>query len=108
MSGTDIAYNATRHSWQPSLVSDAVSLRACYAMSGTDVQHGATNLHSCYAMFGTDVQYGATNLRACYAMLGTDVPYAATRARGSLARSLVLSLLSPYAANGLCECFAVS
>eukprot|EP00961_Rhodomonas_salina_P112726 1516425-Rhodomonas_salina.1 len=37
-------------------------LRACYAMSGTDLAHAAICLRARYAMSGTDVAYGATAL----------------------------------------------
>eukprot|EP00961_Rhodomonas_salina_P212800 2874220-Rhodomonas_salina.6 len=39
-------------------------------------------LRACYAMSGTDVAYAATCLRACYAMSGTDLANAATREPG--------------------------
>eukprot|EP00961_Rhodomonas_salina_P023507 315720-Rhodomonas_salina.1 len=39
----------------------AISLRACYAMSGTDLDCGAIGLRACYAMSGTDLAYGATS-----------------------------------------------
>eukprot|EP00961_Rhodomonas_salina_P107605 1448719-Rhodomonas_salina.2 len=35
-------------------VKPAICLRACYAMSGTDLAYGGT----CYAMSGTDLAYG--------------------------------------------------
>eukprot|EP00961_Rhodomonas_salina_P190710 2573272-Rhodomonas_salina.1 len=37
----------------------AASLDACYAMSGTDRENGATSLGACYAMSGTELAYGA-------------------------------------------------
>eukprot|EP00961_Rhodomonas_salina_P286408 3869981-Rhodomonas_salina.1 len=51
MSGTDLAYGPT-------------SLRACYAMSGTDLARRAT---VCYAMSGTDIW------QMSLAMSGTDI-----------------------------------
>eukprot|EP00961_Rhodomonas_salina_P154159 2076502-Rhodomonas_salina.1 len=73
----------------------AISLRACYAMSGTDIGYIAIGLRTCYAMSGTELAYAtcpvrcpvlrqrtvvksAMCLRACYAMSGTDMAYAAT------------------------------
>eukprot|EP00961_Rhodomonas_salina_P089066 1197985-Rhodomonas_salina.3 len=38
----------------------AIDLRACYAMSGTDMAYGAI-LRASYAMSGTNVRYGATS-----------------------------------------------
>eukprot|EP00961_Rhodomonas_salina_P304364 3941573-Rhodomonas_salina.6 len=37
----------------------AICLRACYAMSGTDIGYGAICLRACYGMSGTDIGYGA-------------------------------------------------
>eukprot|EP00961_Rhodomonas_salina_P109396 1472694-Rhodomonas_salina.2 len=64
--GTDCAYHATRT--QPPLLGSPlpILLRACYAMSGTDVGYAAT-------------AYLPIWLRTCHAMSGTDVGYAATR-----------------------------
>eukprot|EP00961_Rhodomonas_salina_P273161 3690831-Rhodomonas_salina.9 len=45
-----------------------IVLRACYAMSGTDIGYAVV----CYAMSGTAIAYAAT-------ISGTDVGYAATR-----------------------------
>eukprot|EP00961_Rhodomonas_salina_P231827 3131988-Rhodomonas_salina.2 len=62
-----------------------LSAYACYAMSGTDIAHGAIGLRACYAMPGTDLVYGATRWRESavagstvsrcmrYAMSGTDI-----------------------------------
>eukprot|EP00961_Rhodomonas_salina_P232980 3147932-Rhodomonas_salina.1 len=33
----------------------AIGLRACYAISGTDIAYAATCLRACYAMPGTDL-----------------------------------------------------
>eukprot|EP00961_Rhodomonas_salina_P183139 2472361-Rhodomonas_salina.1 len=56
----------------------ATCLRACYALSGTDLAHGATCLRACYALSGTDLACTCIGLRACYALSGTDLAYAAT------------------------------
>eukprot|EP00961_Rhodomonas_salina_P134237 1805446-Rhodomonas_salina.7 len=53
-------------------VLSAISLRARYAMSGTDVADGAISLRARYAMSGTDGAHDAVCLRARYAMSGTD------------------------------------
>eukprot|EP00961_Rhodomonas_salina_P300943 3940270-Rhodomonas_salina.3 len=54
----------------------SISLRACYAMSGTDIRPPyampGTGLRACYAMPGTAIVSGSSP-RACYAMPGTDV-----------------------------------
>eukprot|EP00961_Rhodomonas_salina_P074346 998646-Rhodomonas_salina.6 len=60
MSGTDPGCAATRLlSTQPQLEFrvriSAISLRACYGMSGTDIRCGAVFLRQCYAMSGTGV-----------------------------------------------------
>eukprot|EP00961_Rhodomonas_salina_P074510 1000565-Rhodomonas_salina.5 len=47
------------------------SLRACYALSGTDLRCTAMRLRACD---GTDLAYVAT---MCYAISGTDLAYAA-------------------------------
>eukprot|EP00961_Rhodomonas_salina_P119384 1606335-Rhodomonas_salina.1 len=80
MSGTDLAYGATPRSRittaEPTRTARAVkgtrlvapggvlgiSLRAPYAMSGTEL-----------VMSGTELVYGAISLRAPYAMSGTDL-----------------------------------
>eukprot|EP00961_Rhodomonas_salina_P041637 560421-Rhodomonas_salina.2 len=99
MSGTEIAYGATRGcvpgppSQLPYLVSP-YALRVSYAMSGSDIAYDASSLRSCYAVSGTDLAYGATrpellrqylrmlqleyqrcstSLRACYAMSDTGL-----------------------------------
>eukprot|EP00961_Rhodomonas_salina_P223700 3024940-Rhodomonas_salina.1 len=97
MSGTDLLYAATRLSTADQ-VSSAIRLRACYAMSGTDLAYVASvhayecvvrdrvlthrkvvcmYLRACYAMSGSHMPHMC--LRACYAVSGTDLAYAATR-----------------------------
>eukprot|EP00961_Rhodomonas_salina_P049103 659164-Rhodomonas_salina.1 len=39
------------------------------------------SLRGCYAKSGTEIAYGFIGLRTCYAMSGADLPYAATRHR---------------------------
>eukprot|EP00961_Rhodomonas_salina_P092859 1249926-Rhodomonas_salina.1 len=63
----------------------SIRLRACYAISGTDIAYGAVRLRACYAIPGTNLAYGAIRLlayafglRACYAMSSTDLAYGAT------------------------------
>eukprot|EP00961_Rhodomonas_salina_P302848 3941002-Rhodomonas_salina.5 len=100
ITGTDLAYGATRTSslrtrsrqvpYQPSLSAyaramrcpasgstlltpgpiPAINLRVCYAMSGTDIAHGASSY--AHAM-RSPVVNSAIGLRACYAMSGTDL-----------------------------------
>eukprot|EP00961_Rhodomonas_salina_P260226 3516563-Rhodomonas_salina.4 len=62
MSGTDIAYAATRsrRADPPPQVKSAIRLRASYAMSGTDIACSIC-LRAAYAMSGTDIAYGATS-----------------------------------------------
>eukprot|EP00961_Rhodomonas_salina_P285622 3859665-Rhodomonas_salina.3 len=83
LSGSDIAYDATRHT-------DAgiAYAAAGYAISGTDVAYAAIVLRAHYTMSGTDVAYAHTRyscrriamcLRACYAKSGTDLGCAAAR-----------------------------
>eukprot|EP00961_Rhodomonas_salina_P304499 3941620-Rhodomonas_salina.3 len=86
----------------------AISLRACYVLSGTDLVHAAISLRSCCAMSGTDLAYAATyacptqcpeewyalgpiSLRACYAMSGTDL------AHGTISLRVAISLRACYA-----------
>eukprot|EP00961_Rhodomonas_salina_P234591 3170587-Rhodomonas_salina.4 len=57
-----------------------ISLRACCAISGTDLACHATDLRAPYGISGSDIAYYATSLRARYAMSGTDLAYHATRA----------------------------
>eukprot|EP00961_Rhodomonas_salina_P263175 3556346-Rhodomonas_salina.3 len=40
-------------------VTPGISLRASYAMSGTDHAYGGIFLHACYTMSGTELAYGA-------------------------------------------------
>eukprot|EP00961_Rhodomonas_salina_P032912 443221-Rhodomonas_salina.5 len=77
MSGTEVAFGATQilslsHNLLESDCIPGLYLPTpCYAMSSTDVVHGATamlcprermvlGLRACYAMSGTDIAYGAT------------------------------------------------
>eukprot|EP00961_Rhodomonas_salina_P027935 377831-Rhodomonas_salina.6 len=53
------------------LVSSAIVLRACYAMSGTEIAYVAIGLRPCYAMSGTGIAYGAIGLRACCSVSGS-------------------------------------
>eukprot|EP00961_Rhodomonas_salina_P062717 841919-Rhodomonas_salina.1 len=55
--GTELAYGATRVCFQAGSsrvrsASPRISLRACYAMSGTDIAYGAICLRACSAMSG--------------------------------------------------------
>eukprot|EP00961_Rhodomonas_salina_P240690 3251839-Rhodomonas_salina.1 len=50
----------------------AISLRARYAMPGTDVLNGYIGPRARYGIAGTDIAYGAIGLRTRYAMPGTD------------------------------------
>eukprot|EP00961_Rhodomonas_salina_P261206 3530058-Rhodomonas_salina.4 len=50
-----------------------ISLRSCYAMSGTDLAYDVISLRACYARSGTDIACGTICLRACYAMSGNDI-----------------------------------
>eukprot|EP00961_Rhodomonas_salina_P073203 983480-Rhodomonas_salina.2 len=77
MSGTDLVYGATSRRASPT-EQVAISLRACYAMSGTDLANDDVSLCACYAMSGTEIAYGAISLRACYTMPSTDLAYGAT------------------------------
>eukprot|EP00961_Rhodomonas_salina_P076012 1020559-Rhodomonas_salina.1 len=38
-------------------VSSAIGLRACYAMSGTDILYGRICLRACYAVSGTEIAW---------------------------------------------------
>eukprot|EP00961_Rhodomonas_salina_P002876 39279-Rhodomonas_salina.3 len=73
MSGTDVGYAATRSRMRTSRprslsavtrrgqVKSAISLRACYAMSGTDIAYAAANLPThVLALSGTEIAYAAT------------------------------------------------
>eukprot|EP00961_Rhodomonas_salina_P293358 3933687-Rhodomonas_salina.2 len=51
-------YQAGRHGGGLAM-SLGISLRACYAMYGTDLAYGASSLRACYAMPGTDLAHGA-------------------------------------------------
>eukprot|EP00961_Rhodomonas_salina_P180583 2437443-Rhodomonas_salina.2 len=71
MSGTDGGYAATRQGHlfthvifdgdgiflakqSRRMVQPAIALRACYAMSGTDLAYAAIGRRACYALSGTD------------------------------------------------------
>ena len=55
-------------------------LRRCYALSGTAIaSHIVLRRISCYALSGTDAEHGAICLWTCYAMSGTDMAVAAVR-----------------------------
>eukprot|EP00961_Rhodomonas_salina_P198729 2680395-Rhodomonas_salina.3 len=70
MSGTELAYGATRSAWKwmesgsllvgPTLFAYAISLCICYAVSGTELAYAST---LCHAMSGTDIEYAATRPR---------------------------------------------
>eukprot|EP00961_Rhodomonas_salina_P302313 3940799-Rhodomonas_salina.3 len=105
MSGTDLAYAATRrytarHALLRSTVT-AIVLRARYAMSGTDLAYAATRYPStwprqrfphlvspygsatrCPTMSGTGIPYTTTRCLVLCAMSGTELGYAATRWSG--------------------------
>eukprot|EP00961_Rhodomonas_salina_P302235 3940764-Rhodomonas_salina.4 len=70
MPGTDILYDAVGI-----LGRDAMSLRECYAMSGTGLVRAAVCLRSCYAVSGTGLAYSPTQ---CLAMSGTALAYTDT------------------------------
>eukprot|EP00961_Rhodomonas_salina_P118203 1590864-Rhodomonas_salina.1 len=60
-----------------------ISLRECYAMSGTDLAYGGISLrtydalplrcYQCCAMSGTDLAYGATMCGTGASMCGTEI-----------------------------------
>eukprot|EP00961_Rhodomonas_salina_P092289 1241923-Rhodomonas_salina.2 len=52
-------------------VAGGISLRASYALPGTDLAHGSTR-------YSTDLAYGATSLIA-YGAMGTDLAYGGAR-----------------------------
>eukprot|EP00961_Rhodomonas_salina_P210913 2848179-Rhodomonas_salina.4 len=80
MSGTDAGNGSI------GVVALAICLRACYALSGTDIAQGALFLH---AMFSTARRYPGLVQRvivsACMltTMAGTDTTYGAIRARAA-------------------------
>eukprot|EP00961_Rhodomonas_salina_P026764 361602-Rhodomonas_salina.1 len=101
-----------------------IVLRACYAMSGTDIAYGAIWLCNvrywprrfCYlptrvlcAMCGTGTAYGFSRALRCPAMSGTDIPYGAMSgtdiAYGSVLNPMVLSA---YALATRCPSAAIS
>eukprot|EP00961_Rhodomonas_salina_P283213 3827301-Rhodomonas_salina.5 len=70
--GTEIAYGASEnhcclHYQAAAMVPPPISLRLCYAMSGTDVASNAIAQRSCYAMSGTDIAYRAMSGTAAIA-----------------------------------------
>eukprot|EP00961_Rhodomonas_salina_P231520 3127297-Rhodomonas_salina.1 len=63
MSGTEIAYAATRTPPSPHPTSQVAScLRLCYTMPGTDIANAAICLRTRYAVSGADIAYAATRL----------------------------------------------
>eukprot|EP00961_Rhodomonas_salina_P013739 183631-Rhodomonas_salina.4 len=62
ISGTDLVYAPTRNlGLFPTIqVSSPICLRACYAMSSTDLVHGTISLRVCWAKSGTDLVCDAT------------------------------------------------
>eukprot|EP00961_Rhodomonas_salina_P271116 3663327-Rhodomonas_salina.1 len=67
MSGTNLAYAALLQSqcygsaYRLLRSLRGSSLRACYAMSGTDLARGSILLRAFYTVSGTDLAYGATS-----------------------------------------------
>eukprot|EP00961_Rhodomonas_salina_P143496 1930966-Rhodomonas_salina.2 len=55
----------------------------------------AIGLRACYAVSSTDMPYGSIGLRACYAMSGTDLPCGATRTNDLLFPLYVIVAVSP-------------
>eukprot|EP00961_Rhodomonas_salina_P133097 1790885-Rhodomonas_salina.3 len=79
-----------RHITPPPVLTYAISLRSCYAMSGIVIAYGATRcavLTYGILLLGSTLQIAITApsgelakavcypLRACYAMSGTDIAY---------------------------------
>eukprot|EP00961_Rhodomonas_salina_P097238 1307742-Rhodomonas_salina.4 len=62
------------------MVGAAISLRAPYAMSGTDLAYAAICLRAPYAMSGSELAYVRRWYSGvcCYAKPGTEIAYAAT------------------------------
>eukprot|EP00961_Rhodomonas_salina_P081115 1090819-Rhodomonas_salina.2 len=105
MSGTAVAYAATRYPVLPSRIllrNVRYCHSVCCSLPGTAIVYAAVCLRTCYAMSGTDIAYqdrvwtccrsldavcdgvnSAISLRACYAMSGTDIAYAAICLRAS-------------------------
>eukprot|EP00961_Rhodomonas_salina_P305508 3941962-Rhodomonas_salina.1 len=92
-----------------------ILLRACYAMSGTDLARGAISLRTAYDMSGTS----PIVLRASYARSGTDLAYCAlpgVSVGGCIAWYQVRYLPTQYSilrygvwcATGLRACYAKS
>eukprot|EP00961_Rhodomonas_salina_P211623 2857624-Rhodomonas_salina.2 len=76
MSGTDIGYAATRRTHSTSLkVQTGSILRACCAMSGTEIAYGGSALRACWyahVRSGTDMAYGA--MRCPRMVVGAGMP----------------------------------
>eukprot|EP00961_Rhodomonas_salina_P154125 2076101-Rhodomonas_salina.1 len=104
MSGTELAYGATR-ACATAYGRSGRLLRPCYGMSGTDIAYGcyqswampgtdiasaAIAIRPCYAVSGTEIGYAAT---VCYAVSGTDIGYAATRSAELRAETPFVSAL---------------
>eukprot|EP00961_Rhodomonas_salina_P255356 3451114-Rhodomonas_salina.6 len=76
-SGTELAYGATRGPATADGLGgteSAICLRACYAMSGTDLAYGTMSaicLRASYAISGTDLAYGAIRSRKRIAYKGS-------------------------------------
>eukprot|EP00961_Rhodomonas_salina_P303054 3941078-Rhodomonas_salina.6 len=88
----------------------SISLRGCYAESGTDIAYGATEKEEAvfkalakelryppteaYAMSGTDIAHGSARRRKPYAMSDTEIAYRTEIAYGTF------RLRKPYALSG--------
>eukprot|EP00961_Rhodomonas_salina_P305176 3941890-Rhodomonas_salina.2 len=117
MSGTEIACGATRcgaskaprrlrtrrsylastsrlQSTNAPMLRYAISLRCCYAMSGTETENGCTCLRTCYAMSGTELAYDAISTHNCYAVSGTKLPYDAICLCACYARAMRCPVLT--------------
>eukprot|EP00961_Rhodomonas_salina_P185022 2498234-Rhodomonas_salina.3 len=82
-----------------------IFLRPSYPMSGTGIAHGAICLRACYALSGTEIADAARcrgtppiSLRASYLMSDTGIPYACY-ARPDIASSAIC-LQACYALSG--------
>eukprot|EP00961_Rhodomonas_salina_P080365 1081141-Rhodomonas_salina.4 len=111
--GTEKGYGATRRlsvARVPTQGVSPISLRPCYAVSGTSLAYAAISLGPCYAMSGTDLAYGtmpcpcqrtgAISLRACYATSGTDLAVAAYAVCGTDLGYAATSFSLPIVNNG--------
>eukprot|EP00961_Rhodomonas_salina_P167273 2254297-Rhodomonas_salina.3 len=97
MSGTDIGYATTRKRHWLQWVGSAIFLRACCAMSGTDLGHGAIHLRTYYAVCSTDLAYDATT---CYWMCGTELAYDATICHAICGTELAYGAATYYCMSG--------